>query len=64
MMGRINAQYHSLIEGFTARIVKHLACQQSVMRGQIITIGRGNWDIGGVPASILRRSELGVRDPD
>ncbi|MBS7668976.1 tautomerase family protein [Croceicoccus gelatinilyticus] len=61
MTGRTIEQHHALIEGFTARIVRHLGCPQDVVRGQVVPIEPDNWGIAGVPASVVRRAEIEAR---
>lgn len=61
MTGRSIDQHHALIEGFTARIVEHLGCDASVVRGQVVPIEPDNWGIAGIPASVARRAEVEAR---
>lgn len=64
MTGRTLAQHHALIEGFTARIVRHLGCDAQTVRGQVMPIEPDNWGIAGIPAAVVRREEIAARERD
>lgn len=61
LAGRPVEQRHELLARLTDVVVEQLACERSLVRGQIIQVEPEDWGIGGVPASALRVGEIAAR---
>lgn len=61
LTGRPLEQHHTLLAGMTDVIARHLGCDHSHIRGQILMVEPDNWGIGGTPASIARKGEVDAR---
>lgn len=59
--GRSLEDRHTLLEGFTEILVEVLHCDRSRVRGMIDIVHPENWAIAGVPASVVRKSEIQAR---
>ncbi|HHK4245114.1 TPA: 4-oxalocrotonate tautomerase [Pseudomonas aeruginosa] len=59
--GRPVEQHQQLAEGFTELLVKHLGVHRDVVRGRCQRIYPEDWSIAGIPANILRASEVAAR---
>ncbi len=59
--GRPAEQRRRLLEAFTDIIVDVLGVDRRDVRGRIIQVHPDDWAIGGVPASVARRSEIAAR---
>ena len=59
--GRAAAQRRRLLEAFTDLLVDLLGVDRTLVRGRIIQVPPEDWAIGGVPASVARRSEIAAR---
>lgn len=61
LAGRPAAQLQDLLAGFTDLLERHLDCDRSAIRGQLISIDPEHWCIGGKPASQIRAGEFAIR---
>ena len=61
LAGRPAEQIEAMANGLTHLLAKHLACDASIVRGQVISIPPDHWFIGGEPASRLRGVEIAKR---
>lgn len=61
LSGRPVEQLQGLLAGFTDMIEKHLRCDRSAIRGQVIPIDPAHWSIGGKLASKVRSNEVSLR---
>lgn len=59
--GRPAEQRRRLLGAFTDIIVDVLGVDRKDVRGRIIQVHPDDWAIGGVPASVARRSEIAAR---
>ena len=59
--GRAAEQRRRLLEAFTDLLVDLLGVDRKLVRGRIIQVSPDDWAIGGVPASVARRSEIAAR---
>jgi len=63
LAGRPPEQRRRLVEAFTDLLVDLLHVDRKLVRGRIIQVDPDDWAIGGVPASIARRTEIAARTP-
>ena len=63
LAGRPPEQRRRLVEAFTDLLVDLLHVDRKLVRGRIIQVDPDDWAIGGVPASVARRSEIAARRP-
>lgn len=61
LKGRPAEQLNHLMAGLTALVVRHLACEAALVRGQLVEIEPAHWFIAGSPASEARASEISAR---
>lgn len=61
LKGRSLADRQRLLAGFTDLLVETLDCPREQVRGGITLIEPEDWGIGGVPASLLRQTEIQAR---
>ena len=59
--GRPAEQRRRLLGAFTDIIVDVLGVERKDVRGRIIQVHPDDWAIGGVPAGVVRRSEIAAR---
>ncbi|MCB1755845.1 MAG: tautomerase family protein [Gammaproteobacteria bacterium] len=59
--GRPLSQRQRLMAGFTELAASILGVEPAVIRGQCIRVRPEEWGIGGVPASVLRETEIQKR---
>ncbi len=64
LTGRPVEQLQTLMAGFTDLVEKHLRCDRSAIRGQVIPIDPAHWSIAGKPASEVRSNEARLRAGD
>jgi phenylpyruvate tautomerase PptA (4-oxalocrotonate tautomerase family) len=57
LAGRPVEQRHRLLGGFTDVLVDVLGVDRALVRGRIVPVDPDDWAVGGVPASVARRSE-------
>jgi phenylpyruvate tautomerase PptA (4-oxalocrotonate tautomerase family) len=60
--GRPAEQRRRVLEAITDILVDLLGVERSLVRGRIIPVHSADWAIGGVPASVARRSEIAARE--
>jgi 4-oxalocrotonate tautomerase family enzyme len=61
MEGRPQEQFHACISRVTQIIAECIGCNQKNIRIYIASANPDHWGIAGVPASILRKSEIAAR---
>ena len=59
--GRTLEDRHQLMVGFTDLLVNILGVRRELVRGSCRRVETQDWSIGGVPASVLRESEIAAR---
>lgn len=64
LRGRPVEQRHRLLGAFTDILVDVLGADRRLVRGRIIQVDPDDWAIGGVPASVARRTEIAARTPE
>jgi|JI102314DRNA_FD_contig_123_43208_length_1213_multi_3_in_1_out_0_3 4-oxalocrotonate tautomerase len=60
--GRPLEQTHRLMAGFTDLLVDTLGVRRDLVRGSCRRVAPQDWSIGGVPASVLRKDEVELRE--
>ena len=61
LSGRPADQLKRLMSGMTDMICRHLCCERSLVRGQLIELDPAHWYIAGAPASEARAGEISAR---
>ncbi len=61
MDGRPQEQFHACISTVTRIIAESIGCDPKNIRVHIASANPDHWGIAGVPASILRKSEIAAR---
>lgn len=61
LQGRPAEQRRRLLGAFTDILVDVLGVDRRLVRGRVIQVDPDDWAIGGVPASVVRQSEIAAR---